>query len=294
MSRGLIGFLGFLTVLLVGFGVVAYVLGPNVLKFVFHAERRTEPVVIVNLLDFADAEHADAYRTQFERPAAALIGALGGKEMWQASASDVIHGGVLDGWSSLQLVLYPSRSTYIELVTSSDYRALLDARRDALKRDAVFSATPALDFDLHGTEAQAVRFLVGAHDDSIDAYDTKWLAEDDQLLARHSGNLIWRARLNPLVADPEQRFGAMLVYGFPDAAHRDAWASDAQRETLQTLQRRLFRRDVIVGALTRIDPDAMPVAPPVDLQSTAAPDAEMAAEPPETESSQAESSQTEP
>ncbi len=270
MSRGLIGFLGFLVVLTLLLGLVAYVLGPNVLAFIFHAERRTEPVVIVNLLDFADAEHAEAYRTQFERPAAALIGALGGKEIWQASASDLIHGGVLDGWSSLQLVLYPSRATFIELVTSSDYRALLDARRDALKRYTTLSATPALDFDLQGTEAQAVRLLIGAHDDSIDAYDAKWLAEDDQLLARHEGKLIWRARLNPLVAEPEQRFGAMLVYGFVDAAHRSEWAADAERETLQTLQRRLFRRDVIVASVTRVDPDAMAVTPPAESQTSEA------------------------
>jgi len=62
MNRGLIGFLAFLAVLLFGFGVAAYVLGPNVLAFVFHAERRTEPVVIVSLLDFADEQHAAAYR----------------------------------------------------------------------------------------------------------------------------------------------------------------------------------------------------------------------------------------
>jgi len=71
--------------------------------------------------------------------------------------------------------------------------------------------------------------------------------------------------LNPLVTEPEQRFGEMLVYGFTDAAHRDEWAADAERETLQTLQRRLFRRDVIVASVTRIDPDAMPVTPPADL-----------------------------
>ncbi len=281
MSRGLIAFLGFLVVLSLLLGLVAYVLGPNVLAFVFHAERRTEPVVIVNLLDFADTEHADAYHTRFERPAAALIGALGGKEIWAASASDVIHGGVLDGWSALQLVGYPSRAAFIELVTSSDYRALLDVRRDALKRDAVLSATPALEFDLQGTQAQAVRFLIGAHDDSIEAFDKKWLAEETQMLARHEGKLIWRARLNPLVAAPEQRFGEMLVYGFVDAAHRDKWANDAQRETLQTLQRRLFRRDVIIASDTRIDPDAMPVTAPVDSQTT--PDAPATSPPEQSE-----------
>ncbi len=261
MSRGLIGFLGFLAVILLGLGVVGYVLGPNVLAFVFHAERRTEPVVIVNLLDFVDAEHAETYRQQFERPAAALTGALGGREVWKASANGVIRGGVLDGWSSLQLVGYPSRATFIELVTSSDYRALLDARRDAMKRSAVLAATPVSDFDLQGTRAQAVRFLAGAHDDSIDTYDAKWLGEDEQVLLRHGGQLIWRARLNPLVAEPEQNFGEMLVYGFADAAHRDDWASDAERETLQTLQRRLFRRDVIVLSDTQVEPDPLPIAP---------------------------------
>ncbi len=64
----------------------------------------------------------------------------------------------------------------------------------------------------------------------------------------------------------------MLIYGFADAAHRDEWASDAQRETLQTLQRRLFRRDVIVASVTRIDPDAMPVASPADAQPDSDPD----------------------
>ena len=115
-----------------------------------------------------------------------------------------------------------------------------------------------------------MRLLIGAHDDSIDAYDAKWLAEDDQLLARHEGKLIWRARLNPLVAEPEQRFGAMLVYGFVDAAHRSEWATDAERETLQTLQRRLFRRDVIVASVTRVDPDAMAVTPPAESQTSEA------------------------
>jgi uncharacterized protein (DUF1330 family) len=261
MSRGLIGFLAFLTVIVFGLGVAAYLLGPNVLAFVFHGDRRTEPVVIVNLVDFADAEHAESYRTQFERPAAALISALGGREIWQASARDVVRGGVLDGWSALQLVAYPSRSAFIELVTSSDYRALLDARRDALKRGAILSATPTSDFDLQGTQVQAVRLLAGAHNDSIATYDRKWLGDDEKVLGRHAGKLIWRARLNPLVADLEQRFDEMLVYGFTDAAQRDDWAADAERETLQTLQRRLFKRDVIVLSDTRVDPDALTVAP---------------------------------
>jgi uncharacterized protein (DUF1330 family) len=268
MNRGLIGFLTFLAVLVLGFGVAAYLLGPNVLAFVFHEERRTEPVVIVSLLDFADEQHEAAYQQGFERPAAALIKTLGGHSIWKASAGDVVRGQVLDGWSALELVGYPSRSAFIELVTSSDYRSLLDARAQSLKRSAVLAAAPAVAFDTQGTQAQAVRFLTGAHDDSIAVYEAKWLAEDEKLLAEHAGKLIWRAQLNPLVAEPEQRFGEMLIYGFSDAQHREDWAADAERETLQTLQRRLFKRDVLVlanaqspadtpePAAANVDPDA--------------------------------------
>jgi hypothetical protein len=256
MSRGLIGFLAFLAVLLFGFGVAAYLLGPDVLAFVFHAERRTEPVVIVNLLDFADEQHETAYRENFERPAAALIKSVGGHPVWKASAGDVVRGQVLDGWSALELVGYPSRSAFIELVTSSDYRALLDARAQSLKRSAVLAATPAVDFDTQGTQAQAVRFLSGAHDDSITDYESKWLAEDEKLLAAHEGKSIWRARLSPLAAEPEQRFGEILIYGFSDAQHREDWAADAERETLQTLQRRLFKRDVLVLANAQVPVEA--------------------------------------
>jgi uncharacterized protein (DUF1330 family) len=270
MNRGLIGFLAFLAVLLFGLGVAAYLLGPNVLAFVFHAERRTEPVVIIDLLDFADAEHQRAYQQGFERPASALVAAVGGHEIWRADAHDVVRGQVLDGWPMLELVGYPSRSAVIELVTSSDYRTLLDARDASVKRSAVLSARPEADFDTQGTQAQAVRFLAGAHDDSIDSYETKWLSQDEAMLERHAGKLIWRARLNPLVADAEQRFDEILIYGFSDAEHRDDWVSDAERETLQTLQRRLFRRDVLVLAITEIAPEAArpeaapPEQPPQD------------------------------
>jgi len=272
MNRGLIGFLAFLGVLLVAFGVAAYVLGPNMLAFVFHGDRRTEPVVIVNLVDFPDADHAQAFLRDYETQAVAMIAALGGKELWKASASDVVRGQLHDAWSMLDLVAYPSRAAFIELVTSSDYRALLAARDAAVSRTAMFEATPVEPsqnaFDPLDTQAQALRLLKGAHGDSIATYDAKWSAEDAKMLERHGGALLWCARLKPLSADPEQRFDELLIYGFGDAEQRDAWVADAERETLQTLQRRLFRRDVLVLAdsLAMVQP---PAPPPPDAETAA-------------------------
>ncbi len=251
------GFIAFLGVVALALGIAGFLLGPNILRFVFHTERRTEPVVIVNLLDFADPTQQAVYRRTFERPAMLLIDALGGRGIWTARADRVVSGDVFDGWPMLELVSYPSRSAFIELVTSSDYRALHGARAKTLKRSALFSATPGAGYDatvnVQGTQAQAVRLLAGAHGDSIDRYDAKWLGEDASMLAQHGGKLIWRASLNPLVADAPQQFDAMLIYGFSDAAHRMAWVRDTERETLQTLQRRLFQRDVLLLADTMTD-----------------------------------------
>jgi uncharacterized protein (DUF1330 family) len=280
MNRGLIGFLIFLSVLLVGFGIVAHVLGPNVLAFVFHGDR-AEPIVIVNLVDFADAERAQVYARDYETPAVALIAALGGREMWKASADDVVRGQLQDAWSSLDLVTYPSRAAFTELVTSSDYRALLGARDAAVKRAAMLAATPIAPsqtaFDVGSTQTHAVRFLTGSHVDSLETYDAKWLEQDAQILERHGGTLVWRARLSPLTAEREQRFDEMLIYGFADVESRDAWVGDTERETFQTLQRRLFRRDVLVLAdsQTMVQPPPAPsdaAAPPADVASQSAAD----------------------
>jgi uncharacterized protein (DUF1330 family) len=278
MNRGLIGFLTFLGVLVVGFGIAAYVLGPNVLAFVFHGDRRTEPVVIVNLVDFADTDRAQAFTRDYETPAIALIAALGGREMWKASADAVVRGQLQDAWSSLDLVEYPSRAAFIELVTSSDYRALLGARDAAAKRTAMFAATPLepsqTTFDVGDTRAHAVRFLTGSHADSIATYDAKWSDQDAQMLARHGGALMWRARLAPLAAEREQHFDEVLIYGFPDTESRDAWVGDNERETLQTLERRLFRRDVLVlaNSQTMVQPPVKPeIATDADSTTGAAP-----------------------
>jgi hypothetical protein len=132
-------------------------------------------------------------------------------------------------------------------------------------------------FDAGDAGAFAVRFLTGSHSDSIATYDAKWLDQDAQMLARHGGTLTWRARLNPLSAEREQRFDEMLIYGFTDTESRGAWVGDNERETLQTLERRLFRRDVLVLAdsQTMVQPPPQPesVAPAADARPGDAPSA---------------------
>ena len=277
MNRGLFGFLLFLGVVVLGLAVAAFVLGPNWLSFVFHAQRRTEPVVLVELLEFGDPQRELAYQTQFAQPAAAMIRALGGERLWRASVGEVVAGEAPDAWSVLGLVRYPSRVAFIELITSGDYRALRTVSDAAVKRSAILAATPLPDSsanapmggDAERAKFHAVRMLSAAHDDSIDVYAAKWLAQDEQMLQQHGGELSWRAQLSPLVADADERFDEIQIYAFGDAEQRRLWAADPRRQTLQTLQRRLFRRDVLVFVDARVDADAQQITP-TNVSSAAA------------------------
>jgi uncharacterized protein (DUF1330 family) len=245
MNRGLIGFLTFLAVLLFGLALIAYLLGPNVLSFVFHAERRTQSVVIVDLLEFADASHVEPYRDGYQQPAAALIQSVGGKTIWRADADQPVSGA-REGHSILDITRYPSRAAYIELVTSSDYRALMPAREATARVSAVLETAQSPDFEADAPPVRAVRWLVGSHEDSLDRFEAQWLSADAAVLARHSGRVIWRARLNPLVGAESLRFDAGIVYAFPDTERRAAWLEDRERLTLGTLEGRLFRHDILV------------------------------------------------
>jgi uncharacterized protein (DUF1330 family) len=254
VNRGLIGFLMFLAVILLGFAAFAYELGPTALAFVFHPERRTAPVVMVNFFEYAGADAEQRYREVFGNPSRPMIEAVGGHRVWSARAGDVVSGRLRDGWSWLELVAYPSRAAVIELVTSSEYRALRAARGETLQRSAVLAATPEAPFADDGTNAHAVRLLAGAHRDSIATYQAQWSNQDETLLARYHGRVVWRAHVDPIVGEASQHFDEMLIYGFPDVDQRDAWMNDPERATLQTLQQGLFRRDVLL--LAKADADA--------------------------------------
>jgi uncharacterized protein (DUF1330 family) len=246
LNRGLLGFLVFLGVVVIGLGVTGYLLGPNVLAFIFHTDRRSAPVVLVDLVDFRDAAAEQDYRHHYRHRAWQLIEAAGGRRLWSGHPSAVAYGRPSDGWSWLELVEYPSRSSVIELVTSSDYRALHAARDAATSRVALLAASPLQPFPSSAGSVCAVRFVSFAGPDSLAAYDATWAPDEAAELARFGGTLVWHATLNPLSAGPEQRYDAMWIYGFVDAASRAAWLDDPRRATRQMLERHLFRRDVVL------------------------------------------------
>jgi uncharacterized protein (DUF1330 family) len=247
LNKGLLGFLIFIGLLAVGLGVVGYVLGPNVLAFIFHTERKSAPVVLVDLVAFADSAAEQRYRHSYLRPAWALIEAAGGKRLWSGHLSDVAAGRLGDEWSWLQLVEYPSRSAVIELVTSTDYRALADAQDATTTRRALLAATPLQPFAQGSGRYCVVRFVAFDGQGTLAGFDASWASRDTAELAQFHGAVVWHAALNPLSADAGQRWDAIWVYAFPDATDRSAWLDNPRRATQAALERHLFRRDVLIA-----------------------------------------------
>ncbi|NJN52790.1 MAG: DUF1330 domain-containing protein, partial [Gammaproteobacteria bacterium] len=128
MSRGLTGFLIFLAMLVVLIGGAALYLGPNGLAFVLHDERKTAPFVMVDLLEFASQESQGAYAAGYTRPMLEMVESVGGRALWHGRVVEVMGGAAADRWPFIELIEYPSRAAYIDMVTSAEYRALLESR----------------------------------------------------------------------------------------------------------------------------------------------------------------------
>jgi uncharacterized protein (DUF1330 family) len=85
------------------------------------------PVTMLNLLKFREQSldgngtGRDAYN-RYARVARGLVEARGGSVVWVGS---VDHPALLEGgdaeWDMAQLVYYPSRRSFIDMVTSADY-----------------------------------------------------------------------------------------------------------------------------------------------------------------------------
>lgn len=246
MNRGLALFLVFLALVALGLTITAVVLGPNVLAFVFHDERADAPFTMVDLVRLDGEDVARRYEREYAEPAMATAEAQKGRRLWRASTTQVVAGAAADHWSGISLVEYPSRATFIDLATSAEYRQLSARRDDLVRARATLAGTPLQPFDVEGYRAFVVRLVNRGADASADWWRST-VEESAQLLDYHRGAVVWRASLNPLVADPPHRYDHMVILGFLDAADRKAWLDDPARGTLHSLQRRYLARDVLLS-----------------------------------------------
>jgi uncharacterized protein (DUF1330 family) len=126
-----------------------------------HGERDGE-VVMINLLHFAkgdggkagtgdaDSGHAPSsgaaeYR-RYSDDVVKMVEDRGGRVLWTGRPEHVLIGdGDSDGWDLVALVSYPSRSAFIDMVTSPSYERAHTHRERGLDRTVLLACEPLLN-----------------------------------------------------------------------------------------------------------------------------------------------------
>lgn len=107
-------------------------------------------VVMLNLLKFkrsAEGEPGsgqEAYQ-RYGEAAVAMIEARGGRVIWQGRGDQVLIGDPAEDWDTVVLVEYPSRRSFLEMVSNPDYMKAHEHREAGLERTIVIACTPVLD-----------------------------------------------------------------------------------------------------------------------------------------------------
>ena len=125
-----------------------------------HGTREGE-VVMLNLLHFArpddeaaggpgseDRTHssgAGAYR-EYSDQVIEMVESRGGKVIWTGRPEHVLIGDSDgDGWDMVALVSYPSRTAFMEMVTSPKYEQAHEHRARGLDRTVLLACEPVLN-----------------------------------------------------------------------------------------------------------------------------------------------------
>ncbi len=119
--------------------------------------RRDGEVVMINLLHFArtddDAQKeaaaaatgAHAYR-DYSDQVVKMVEARGGKVIWTGRPEHVLIGDpAADSWDLVALVSYPSRTAFIDMVTSPNYEEAHADRERGLDRTVLLACEPVLN-----------------------------------------------------------------------------------------------------------------------------------------------------
>jgi uncharacterized protein (DUF1330 family) len=136
---------------------------PTPEQFSAFAHGRPEgEVVMINLLHFSEADEEGAgdgdgassgrgaYR-RYSDEVVRMVEARGGRVVWMGRPEHVVIGDTEgDGWDLAVLVSYPSRSAFIDMVTSPSYKEAHNHRERGLDRTVLLACQPLLDTVDHG------------------------------------------------------------------------------------------------------------------------------------------------
>ena len=104
----------------------------------FLAEDPGGPVVMLNLLRFADRASYDEYGRAIQP----FLEKVGGEVIYFGEGSTVLVAEPGQSWDAVLLVRYPSRAAFSQMVADPDYQKITHLRTRALKEAVLQATTP--------------------------------------------------------------------------------------------------------------------------------------------------------
>jgi uncharacterized protein (DUF1330 family) len=124
---------------------------PNRDQFLALLEAPDEgPVVMLNLLKFkrrssdGSSTGGEEYK-KYGDAAVEMIEARGAKVIWSGRAEQILIGDPADDWDVVLLVQYPSRKTFVDMVSTPEYEAAHEHRESGLERTIVVACSPRVE-----------------------------------------------------------------------------------------------------------------------------------------------------
>ena len=105
----------------------------------FKGQADEGPIVMLNLLKFRPGDGAEAYG-RYTAAVTKLIEARGGRVLYAGRTRELLVGE--EHWDAIALIEYPSRTVFIEMVESAEYRAIHVDRRAGLERAVLYATVP--------------------------------------------------------------------------------------------------------------------------------------------------------
>lgn len=226
MNRSLLSFLIFLAVLLVGFAVVGWWVGPTMVTLAFDEERRSEPYYLIHLITLS--EESTYFQSLGE-----LLREEDAQLLWRGALTALYEGRSQDELEDVALIEFSEGSGVVQMMTSSTYRNLTKDRAPVLLGTAAAPGPIARDetlvlwlFELtEGTKGEALVPLA----DSAAPYD---------------GQLVWSTPVDVLEGD--RPWSYVLMLAFPSRPAIEAWLADPQTSTDRALLHRHFEEEALM------------------------------------------------
>jgi uncharacterized protein (DUF1330 family) len=129
--------------------------GAQIKRLVHDSEAMAGEVVMLNLLKFrekaagGEGSGADAY-DRYAQEAVRHVTARGGRIVWMGRADAVVIGDDdVDDWDAVALVMYPSRSAFLDMIADPDYQQANVNREGGLERMKLIAMSPGAGFELN-------------------------------------------------------------------------------------------------------------------------------------------------